>query len=138
MANVRVEAQVAPEDLLKAIEQLESAELEEFVARAIALRARRRAPTLPADEAELLAQVNQGLPAEVQSRYDDLLNKRRAERLSPSEHDELLRLTDQVEGRAAERVQQLARLAQLRGVPLSRLLDDLGEHPPAEPEGAGT
>jgi hypothetical protein len=129
MATVRVEAQIAPEDLLQAIEQLEPAELERFIERALALRARRRAPTLPAAEATLLAEINQSLPTEIQTRYDDLLIKRRAEQLSPAEHAELLRLTEQVEGRAAERVRQLAQLAQLRGVPLRRLMDDLGVHP---------
>jgi hypothetical protein len=129
MATVRVEAQIAPEELLQAIEQLEPAELERFIERAIALRARRRAPTLPAAEAELLTQINQGLPAEVQARYDELLVKRRAEQLSSPEHAELLRLTEQVEGRAAERVQQLAQLARLRGVPLRHLMDDLGVRP---------
>jgi hypothetical protein len=111
MATVRVEAQVAPEDLLKAVEQLDLPELEQFAAEVIALRARRRAPILPAEEAELLAWINQGLPAEVEQRYDELLAKLRAERLSPEEHLELLRLTEAVEQRQAERVQHVACLS---------------------------
>ncbi len=126
MAMVRVEAQVGPEDLLKAVEQLDLPELEQFVAQVIALRARRQAPTLPAAEADLLVRINQGLPAAIQQRYDELVAKRRAEQLSPAEHAELLRLTDQIEQREAERVQHLGQLAQVRGVSLSRLLDDLG------------
>ena len=135
MAMVRVEAQVTPGDLLKAVEQLDLPELEQFVAQVIALRARRQAPTLPAAEADLLARINQALPVEIQQRYDELVAKRRAEHLSPEEHAELLRLTDQIEQREAERVQQFGQLAQVRGVSLSRLLHDLGLHArlPSEP-----
>lgn len=129
MAMIRVEAQVAAEDLLKAVEQLDPSELERFVAQVIALRAQQRGASLPAAEADLLTRINQGLPTEIQRRYDELLTKRRAERLSPEEHAELLRLTDQVEEGEAERVQHLAQLAQLRGVTLARLIDQLGLHP---------
>jgi hypothetical protein len=53
--------------------------------------------------------------------------------LSHSEHEELLTLTDNVEIWQAERVGYLARLAELRGMSLPDLMDDLGiESPPVE------
>jgi hypothetical protein len=131
---VRVQAQMAPEDLLKAVEQLDSADLDQFVARVVALRARRQAPTLPAAEADLLEKINQGLLEAVQRRYDALVLKRRAERLSPEELAELLRLTDQVEEHQAERANQIVQLAHLRGVSPGRLIDELGLHPRPTPE----
>jgi hypothetical protein len=134
MAMVRVQAQIAPEDLLKAVEQLDPSELEQFVARVIALRARRQAPILPAAEADLLTQINQELAAEVQQRYDALLMKRRAERLSLAEHSELLRLTEQLEQRQAERAEQVAQLAYLRGVAAAQLIDELGLSPRPAPD----
>jgi hypothetical protein len=43
MPTLHVEAQVSPDDLLQAVDQLGMAELERFVSRVIALRARRAA-----------------------------------------------------------------------------------------------
>jgi hypothetical protein len=129
MAMVRVEAQIASDDLLKAVQQLDPASFEHFAERIIDLRARRRAPLLPADEADLLARINAGLPETIERRYDELIVKRRAERLTPEEQAELLHLTDQVEARQAERAEQIARLARARGLSPARLMADLGLQP---------
>ncbi len=56
--------------------------------------------------------------------------KRRSETLSHAEHEELLSLTDDVEKWQAERVGYLVRLAELRGLSLTDLMDDLGIEPP--------
>lgn len=133
MPTVRVEAEGGSEELLKAVEQLDQPELERFVARVIALQARRRAPTLSPTEADLLERLNQGFPSAMLHRYEELLAKRSAERLSPDEHTELLRLTDQVEQHEAERIDVLAQLAQVRGVSLGQIVNDLGLHPHLAP-----
>jgi hypothetical protein len=77
-------------------------------------------------ESELLIKINRGLPAKVQARLNELTVKRQAERLTPEEYGELLRLTDQVEAVEAARATALAQLATLRGVSLSTLMRDLG------------
>lgn len=82
-------------------------------------------------EAELLEQINQGLPPDVQQRYDELTAKRRAETLTPEEHEELLDLINRIEQADAERIQVLAELAQLRGVSVPALMDELGIRRPA-------
>jgi len=92
----------------------------------IALKARRHAPVLPQTEAELLQEINQGLQIDLQARYTELIQKRQAERLIPSEHEELPGLTEQVEAMNVKRVAHLVKLAQLRGVALPKLMDDLG------------
>ncbi len=51
------------EELVQAAAQLGTRELESFVARVLALRARRLAPSLAKEEARLLQEINQGLPA---------------------------------------------------------------------------
>lgn len=95
----------------------------------VAFRAGRRAPQLSGSESELLAKINQGVPVELQNRYDALIAKRRASTLTETEHSELLRLTDQVEGLDKRRVEYLAELARLRKISLRALLKDLGIKP---------
>jgi hypothetical protein len=132
MPTIQLQAEVSAEELLSAVEQLDPAELDRFVDRVIALRARRRTPCLGHDETELLRQINQGLPPAVRARYQELIGKRDARTLTPEEHDELLRLTDEVEEAEASRAQALDDLARLRGRSLSSLMQDLGIPSPTD------
>ena len=102
------------------------AEFERFVSDVLSLRAGREAPRLSATEADLLRRINLGLPDDLRARHDALIDRRRAESLTPAEQDELLALTDQVEAREAERLSALSELARHRGVSLSTLMADLG------------
>jgi len=87
------------------------------------------APRLSERESELLLAINRGLPAELAERYRVLINRRRSETLTPEEHQELLRLTEEAERVQAERIEHLAELAQLRGKPLGALMQELGIRP---------
>ena len=129
MTIVQVGVQVSTDELLKAVGQLSPPELEQFVFRVRALEAQRKAPSLPRAEAELL-RINQGVPPAVQRRYDQLIAKRRAESLTPDEHEELLQLTDQIENVEARRMEHLAELARLRQTSLPALLKTLGIRTP--------
>ncbi len=131
MPAVQINAQVSPEDLFKGVEQLSLPELEHFVSRIIALQAQRKSPSLPHDEAKLLLKINQGLPFDTQKRYDELVAKRKAETLTPEEHQELLGLIDRIEKSDAERIKHLVDLARLRGTSLTVLMQDLGIRTPA-------
>lgn len=82
-------------------------------------------------ESELLLAINRGLPSEASQRYRTLIDRRRAGTLSPEEHHELLRLTDEAERLQAERIEHLAELSQLRDKPLSALLKELAIRPSA-------
>jgi hypothetical protein len=123
--------QVYSEEFLTAIGQLKLPDLERFVSQVIALQAQRKAPVLPQAEAELLLRINQGIPADIQKRYDELIVKRRAETLTPDEHIELLRLTEKVEKIEAQRMKYLAELARLRRTSLTVLMKKLGIRTPA-------
>src|SRR5262245_60587480 len=119
MATIPIEAPVSPDELLDAVERLATAELDGFVSRVLALQARRKAPSLPPEEAALLVQINRGLPAELRARLAQLDEKRENEELTPNEHAELLRLVSEVEDISAQRVENLSRIARLRGVTLA-------------------
>ena len=70
--------------------------------------------------------MNEGLPADRQKRYARLIQKRQAESLTPTEHAELLSLTEEVEAVNTKRIARLIESAQLRGVSLTALIADLG------------
>lgn len=131
MPTVQVRAQISTEDLLQAAKQLSLAELERFVWQIIALQAHRKAPALPENESQLLLKINQGIPAEFQDRFDELIAKRNSESLTPDEHKELLRLTGQVETLDAKRMEYLSQLALIRQTSLKSLMEELNIKTPA-------
>jgi hypothetical protein len=119
------------DELLKYVSQLNLPEMDQFVFRVIALRAQRRAPNLSKTETELLMRINQGPPPDIQQRFRELNSKRKAEKITPEEHQELLALIDRIEQFDVERVKYLAELANLRGTSLKALMKELDIHPPA-------
>lgn len=129
MPVIQVEAHVSGQELLRAAAQLEAGELDQLVTGVLRLRAERQAPRVSADEGGLLLRINRGLPETLRRRSDELIAKRRAENLTADEHQELLRLSDEIERYEADRVEALAQLAQKRGTTLAELMATL--HIPA-------
>ncbi len=125
MPTVQVKANLSTDDLMQAVKQLGSSELEKFVWQIIALQAHRKAPSLSKNESELLLKINQGVPVDIQKRYDELIAKRQSETLTPDEYDELSRLTDQVEKLDAKRMEYLKELAHIRQTSLTELMEEL-------------
>ena len=111
-----IRAEASPDDLLDAVAQLPTEELSVFAERV----------------AVLLLRIGRGLPADVRRRYDDLLAKRREERLRSDEHAELVRLTDEVERLDAERIEAIVALARLRGVSAATVMQSLGARPASD------
>ncbi len=128
MSTVKVEVQLSSEELLKAVEQLNISELEQFVSQVIVLQAQRKATRLPKAEAELLLKINQGIPANIQTEYEELIAKRDDEILTDDEYQQLLQLTEEIEKIQAQHIENLAELARLRGVSLTALMENLGIH----------
>ena len=128
MPKVQVVSQVELDfdEVLKGVERLETKELEQFLTQVMAIRAQRRAPSLPQEEAELLQKINQGVPPKVRSRYDELHEKLLDETLTPDEQQEFIGISDQIEFADAERLKHLVLLAQLRNVTVDTLMDQLG------------
>ncbi|OQX08808.1 MAG: hypothetical protein BWK73_24410 [Thiothrix lacustris] len=126
MPTVQITAQASTDELLRSVASLPAAELEQFVTRVLALRARLKAPTIPDQEANLLHKINIGLSAIQQQRFADLNLKRQEEALTDEEHQELLVLIEEMETKNVERIQNLSLLAQLRQVSLTTLMQNLG------------
>ena len=126
MTNVQTLSEPNVDQLLQSVARLGNQELEQFTDRFLMLRARRRAPSLPKREAELLQLINRGLSPEKWQRYNDLNDALSAENITGEEHQELLGLIEQVEQFDAERLRHLIELAQLRQLSLDELMDQLG------------
>lgn len=127
-----LQVELPPNELFKAVEQLSLPDLEQFSRQVTTLVAQRRAPVLSKPEAELLQKINQSvLSSEKQTRYEELLNKRMEEKITPVEMNELMLLTDQLEALNVERISALAKLAQIRQTTLPNLMKNLGlKEPP--------
>lgn len=129
MAKVQVKSEVNidTEQLLEGVAQLDTPELTRFLSRVGSILASRN--HLPASETALIQKNNQGLPAEIQQRYDRLQTKLRSENISPEEHEVLLELIDVVELASAERLKHLIALAQLRQVSVDEVMKQLEIQP---------
>ncbi len=118
------------DQLLSGVAQLDTSSLTDFQQQVSRLLARRKAPSVSQREVELLQQISRRLPSTTQQRYEELNAKLHEETISTAEHQELLALIDQIELGDATRLQHLVELAQLRGVALAVVMDQLGLRAP--------
>jgi nitric oxide reductase activation protein len=114
------------DELIQAANQLNETELDQLLQQVVTMRARRKAPVLPEEEVLILQQINQSIPADLRQQYQVLREKREAETLTPTEHELLIELSKQIENFGAKRLESLYKLAQLRQVSLSSLMETLG------------
>lgn len=126
MSTVQVRTELPFQELLQAVEQLSQPDLEQLMFRVMNLQAGRKISHLSAKETDLLVKINQGLPLETQTRFDMLVARRQTGQITAAELQELVTLTHQIEKSDAERVRYLMELAQLRGKPLTAVMNDLG------------
>jgi hypothetical protein len=95
------------------------------------IKAANGAKHLSREETELLQKINSAFPLETVQRYRELVARRRAESLTPTEQQELTQLSDGIELANAIRVGHVIDLARLRGVPVDTLIQQLGIPLPA-------
>lgn len=130
MPTVQITSEVSTEQLLHSVANLPANDLEAFVTKVLTLRAKLKAPSIPNTEVQLLTQINQGLSAQEQARWTQLEQKRQAETLRPEEHQELLKLNDQMEQLNVVRIQALTKLAFIRQISITTLMQNLGIRTP--------
>jgi hypothetical protein len=124
------EVTMSVDELLMAVEGLNEPDLESLVNRALFLRARLKSSVLSSDETVLLKVINQGIPKELNDRYQLLADRRDEEMLGASEYEELLSVGHQIEAMGVNRIEALAKLSAIRQVPLLTLMDSLGIQSP--------
>lgn len=121
--------QIEHDQLLNAALKMPRPELERFVAKLFALKAREETPNLSEAETRLLLKINQDIPSAARQRMNELIDKRQASLITQAELEELIQLTDQSEELGAERLKCLIELAALRNITLDELMRQLGIKP---------
>ena len=117
---------VTPIQVMDELAQLTARQLETVIEHASVLRLQKRKAVLSARESELLHLINRGLSAEKSARLEQLQEKLRQETIRPREHQQLLRLTDELEKLAAQRLKALIELAALRKTSVPKLMSEMG------------
>ncbi len=80
-------------------------------------------------ETELLNKIHHPLPVELHQRLTTLIQQRDTDRLTPTEQQELIQLTQQVELLNVDRITHLIELAKHRQTTLPQLIKDLDLRP---------
>ena len=78
----------------------------------------------------MILKINEELPAAIQVRYNELLQKSVNHRLIPSEQAELLKLTPIVEAKSVERLKYLHQLSLLWNTSIDEVMNKLQIKPP--------
>jgi len=126
-AKVKINAQnLDVDEILAGVAQLDTPELENFMQQVSSIVAHRKAPSLSKQEEALLGIINRGFPEQFWQRYKALFAKKDKGTLSENEYNELLQMVEQVEEYNVERLQALIDLANIRGVSLNTIMQDLG------------
>ncbi|MFM9951686.1 MAG: hypothetical protein ACKV1O_27400 [Saprospiraceae bacterium] len=113
-------------ELVDTTVNLQTTEFDNFLRAVHTKRAQTHKLALGHEEAELLKKIYRKLPESVLRRLAALSEKSSSGSLSSEEHEELIGLVEIVENHDAERVEDLASLALLRGVTLRELIAQLG------------
>ena len=125
MATDIAKPKVTPGQVLEDMARLTPRQLESVMERAAILRFQKSKKVMPERESELLQTINSGLNPEKSQRLAQLQTKLRDETLSRREHGQLLRLTDELERLAAERLKALMEVAAIRKTTVPKLMKDL-------------
>ncbi len=122
----RSKATVGLDEIIEGMTAFDTKTLEQFMQQVGNLVARKKTPNhLSERESDLLMAINYSIPTDLQQRFEALSTKSQSGLLSADEHTEMLHLIDQLEQKHAERLEKLLDLAQLRGIPLKTLMQEL-------------
>ncbi len=119
------------DEILAAADRLDETGLDQLLQQVSWMRARRKAPLLSPQESSLLQQINQALPEELDRQSQSLREKSLMGTMTPAESAEFGQVNGLIEQLAAKRIEALIKLSELRQIPFTQLLDDLGIHGPS-------
>ena len=115
-----------PSKILDEMGRLTVRQLERVIEKAALLRLQKRKRVMPLRESDLLQKIGRGLSQEKNLRLQQLEQKLRDEVITRNEHSELLRLTNELERLASQRLKALRDLAVLRRTPVAKLMQEMG------------
>lgn len=131
MSTVQTQAVLDTSVFLAGADNIKTDELESFVRELNGIIFRRKSSDTAYRQRELLRLINQTvLPKAQRERYMELAEQLDTETISEPERQEFLQLVAVEEELRNERVRLLIELSQLRHIPLSELMEEMGLTPP--------
>ncbi len=123
--------EVSTESILDAVVRLPKREFDEFIEKAKKLRNGSHKSKWTKDEVKLIQKLNTLVfSTEKQTRFDELVRKRRNEEISENELKELIGLTDESEELSYKRLKILGKLADSKNKSLNEIMEMLDIKPP--------
>lgn len=130
MAKSQIQSDMDIQSFLLDATKLNVSELERITRELNALIVRKKTPQSDQRERRLIQLINQAaLNTEQRTRYAALSEKLQNASITEAEHQEFMALVELDEQLRNDRVKYLLELAQLRNIPLPKLLTDLGLEP---------
>lgn len=119
-----VQLEVTTENLLNAVAQMPESEFNRFFEKAKKLRQNGKTnQTVSPAEADLLHKINNIFPSERRRRYNELYVRFKDDDLKQEEYEEVLELSSEFERLNVQRLEYIAKLAELRGQTLEQVMD---------------
>ena len=118
------------EQVIQGMSKLDNIELENVLSRISIMLARKKAPSLPQQEAKLLGIINEGVDKAILQRHNELTTLMHDDELTEKAHKELIQQIDQLELADATRLQALVELASIRAVTVDVLMQQLNIQAP--------
>jgi hypothetical protein len=130
MAKMQIQTNNNVKSLIGGFADMPLHDLESFIRELNALVTQKRVSDKGKRDKSLLLKINQAiLPEQAMEHYIFLQDKMEVGHLSEDEYQELLILVAQEEKIRNKRFQYLLELSQLRGISLTKLMNDLGLNP---------
>ena len=127
MEKIQMPVENTTSSLLGGFSDMSLKELEYFIRELNALAIKKRLLDKGKQDKVLLRKINQAVLSEpLMERYISLQEKMEVDNLSDTEYQELLSLVDKEEIIRNKRFQYLLELSQLRNIPLTELMNNLG------------
>ena len=123
--NIKKGLQIGFDDLVQGVSRLSTTELTAFFEKLNYTLSGQQSLASLREEAVLLKQIKAIMPTSVVRRFKELQTKQHNNSITEKEQEEILMITDFIEGKSAERVALLGALAKIRQVPLIDLVKSL-------------
>lgn len=114
------------DEILSSFNTLNTNELEGFMFEIGKMVASRKINHLENKESQLLKAINNGISTVQLERYKLLSLKNQEEKITETEHQELLQLNEKIEQKNVTRLKKMVALARIRGIGLPILMKQLG------------
>ncbi len=113
------------DNIYNSISDFNLMELNSLMTKVAQLRKQKLPTVLSHLETDLLRKINEGLPDDVQKRYNYLLEKKENATLNDKEYKELLKITKYSENINVQRVENVIKIAKIKNKTYDEIIEEL-------------